>query len=37
MNLKRLVWAITFLGIACGAAVDILKTVAEILEGRDDA
>ena len=36
MKLKRLVRAITFLGIACGAAVDVLKTVTEMLEDRND-
>lgn len=34
MKLKRWIWLITFLGIACGASVDILKTVVEILEER---
>jgi hypothetical protein len=32
--IKRWIWAITFLGIACGASVDIMKTVVEILEDR---
>lgn len=35
MKLKRWIWGITFLGIACGAGVDILKTVVEILEEKN--
>lgn len=35
MILKRWIWAITFLGIACGALVDIMKTVVEILEEKE--
>lgn len=35
MKLKRLIWDITFIGIACGASVDILKTVVEILEEKN--
>lgn len=35
MKLKRWIWAITFLGIACGASVDIMKTVVEILEEKE--
>lgn len=34
--LKRWIWVITFLGIACGALVDIMKTVVEILEDTNE-
>lgn len=33
--LKKLIWVITFLGIICGASVDIMKTVVEILEEKE--
>ena len=33
--LKRWIWAITFLGIICGAGVDIMKTIVEILEEKE--
>lgn len=33
--LKRWIWVITFFGIACGALVDIMKTVVEILEEKE--
>lgn len=33
--LKRWIWVITFLGIICGAGVDIMKTIVEILEEKD--
>lgn len=35
MKLKRWIWVITFLGVACGALVDTLKTVTEILEEKE--
>ena len=35
MRLKRWIWLITFLGIACGAGVDIMKTIVEILEEKE--
>jgi hypothetical protein len=34
--IKQWAWVITFLGIACGALVDIMKTVVEILEDKDN-
>ena len=34
--IKQWAWIITFLGIACGALVDIMKTVVEILEDTDE-
>ena len=33
--IKQWAWVITFLGIACGALVDIMKTVVEILEDKE--
>lgn len=39
MNTKRIkqwAWCITFLGILCGALVDIMKTVVEILEDTNE-
>lgn len=33
--LKRWIWVITFIGIICGACVDIMKTVVEILEEKE--
>ena len=30
--IKKWAWGITFLGIVCGAIVDIMKTIVEILE-----
>lgn len=33
--LKRWIWVITFLGIICGAGVDIMKTIVEILEDKE--
>jgi len=34
--IKQWAWVITFLGIACGALVDIMKTVVEILEDKEN-
>lgn len=34
--LKLWIWVITFLGIICGASVDIMKTVVEILEEKEE-
>lgn len=34
--LKRWIWGISFLGIACGALVDIMNIVVEILEEREN-
>lgn len=33
--IKHWAWGITFLGIVCGAIVDIMKTVVEILEDKE--
>jgi len=35
-RIKQWAWVITFLGIACGALVDIMKTVVEILEDKEN-
>lgn len=34
--IKQWAWVITFLGIACTALVDIMKTVVEILEDKEN-
>lgn len=36
MILKRWIWVISFLSIACGALVDTMKTVVEIMEDIED-
>ena len=34
--LKRWIWIISFLGIACGALVDTMNIVVEILEAKEE-